>query len=54
MQRWEYRIEESASGLNRSQLDNLGRQGWRLVSEIILDDPYKGRTIRAVFERVRD
>ncbi|MGQ4266429.1 hypothetical protein [Nocardiopsis changdeensis] len=54
MQRWEYRIEESGRGLNRSQLDNLGRQGCRLVSEIVLDDPHKGRTIRAIFERLRD
>lgn len=54
MQRWEYRIEESVSGLNRAQLDNLGSQGWRMVSEIVLDDPHKGRTVRAIFERPRD
>lgn len=54
MDRWEYRVEVSKDGLHVGQLDSLGRQGWRLVSEIIIEDPHKGRTIRAVFERRRD
>ena len=54
--RWDYRVEETESGLHNGQLRNLGAKGWELVSEVVIPEPKAhdgGYRVRAVFKKPR-
>ena len=52
-QKWEYQVEKSEKGPQDGTLKTLGRQGWELVSEVVLADPRatNGQVVRTVFRR---
>jgi len=53
---WEYRVEEIAgAGLGYAKLRSLGKDGWELVSEVVLPDPkaWGGYWVRATFKKPR-
>lgn len=54
MQRWEYRVETSDTGLTVGQLDAFGRDGWELVSETVVTDDRRRTLVRAVLKKPRD
>ncbi|MBB5495788.1 hypothetical protein [Nocardiopsis metallicus] len=52
-QKWEYLIEKREDGVQDGTLRTMGRQGWELVSEVVVSDPRakNGHFIRSVFKR---
>lgn len=51
--KWEYQVEISDDGPQNGTLRTMGRQGWELISEVVVPDPRarKGHRIRSVFKR---